>query len=43
VIRNVEGLEDGHCPHCNAKVKLVPHNRDAKKVYCIECLKPVNY
>ena len=42
VIRNVEGLEEGHCPYCNATVKLFPDKRDSSKLYCIECLKAVN-
>ncbi len=42
VVRNVEGLEDGHCSHCDTEVKLIPGYRDPEKTYCIECLKPVN-
>ncbi|MEA3392827.1 MAG: 4Fe-4S dicluster domain-containing protein [Candidatus Marinimicrobia bacterium] len=42
VVRNIDGLDEGHCPHCNATVKLLPGNRDKSKTFCVECLKPVN-
>ncbi len=41
VIRNVEGLEDGNCPHCNKEVKLLPGYRDPEEKICIECLNPI--
>ncbi len=42
VVRNIEGLAEGHCPHCKATVKLLPGNRDDSKTFCVECLKPIN-
>ncbi len=42
VIRNVEGLEDGYCPHCDRDVKLLPGYRGKGSGICIECMNPVN-
>jgi len=41
VVRNVEGLEDVHCPHCKKEVKVLPGYRDLEEKICIECLNPI--
>ncbi|MFO7841085.1 MAG: 4Fe-4S dicluster domain-containing protein [Fidelibacterota bacterium] len=42
VIRNVDGLDSGHCPQCDKEVKLLPDYRKSGLSCCIECLSPVN-
>lgn len=37
VIRNVEGLEKGHCSHCGGEVLLFPDYRDPSRMRCIAC------
>lgn len=42
VIRNVDALEKGSCPHCGHEIPLIPDYRDPEIKHCMECHRPVN-